>query len=68
MSKIKIVGNRSAMRPTSWEEANIWLKTIRDLRGNKKICHTGVYKFKTFKEADQWMYKMIAKNSLEIQP
>jgi len=67
MSKIKLLGLRSEKIPSSWKEVNEWLNTIRQLRGNKKICPTGVYKFKTFEEANQWMYQMIAKNSLEIQ-
>lgn len=65
MSKVKIIGSRSGKISPSWKESNIWLNTIRELRSNKKICPTGVYRFKTFKEAEQWMYEMIAKNSLE---
>ena len=68
MSKVKIIGRRSGEIDPSPEESNAWLNTIKQLRGNKGICPRGVYKFKTFEEANQWMYRMIAKSSLEILP
>ena len=66
MSKIKIVGRRSGETKSSPEEANVLLNTIRQLRGSKGICPRGVYEFKTFEEANEWMYEMIAKSSLGI--
>ena len=46
-------------------EADSWLKTVGRLRCTKKVCKKGLYKFKTFVEADQWMETMIAHNSQE---
>lgn len=46
-------------------EADNWLNTVGMLRCTKKVCKKGIYKFKTFEEADQWMETMIIRNSLE---
>jgi hypothetical protein len=46
-------------------EADEWLNTVRKLRCTKKVCRKGLYKFKTFEEADQWMETMIVHNSQE---
>ncbi|HEX9973177.1 MAG TPA: hypothetical protein VGD14_13990 [bacterium] len=50
---IKILGRRRQAIGASWEDANRWLHTIADLRKGKKICPKGVYRFKTFEEADE---------------
>lgn len=63
-SKIKVVGKRSGQIAPTLENAEILLQTMRQLRGGKGICPRGVYRFKTFKEADEWMMKMIARSSL----
>ena len=68
MLSVKIVGRRSGKIDPSPEASNAWLHTIGQLRGNKGICPRGVYKFKTFEEANQWMYRMIARSSREILP
>jgi hypothetical protein len=60
---IKIVGRRQGF-DTSPQAAATWLKTINELRGNYGICPRGVYKFKTFEEADQWMLQMLVRSSL----
>ena len=65
---IKILGRRKQASSPSWEDANRWLHTIADLRQGKGICPRGIYRFKSFEEADEWMTRMLAKSSLEIQP
>lgn len=65
--KIKILGRRRQPPKPSWQEANRWLHTIAHLRGGKGICPKGVFRFKSFEEADEWMIKMLAKNSLETR-
>jgi hypothetical protein len=45
-------------------EADQWLKTVQELRGGKKVCRKGLYKFRTFEEADQWMEEMILSSSI----
>lgn len=66
-SKIKIVGRRSGQFNPSPENANVLLHTMRELRGGRGICPCGVYRFKTFEEAHEWMIKMIAKSTLASQ-
>lgn len=65
---LKILGRRRQDINPSWEDANRWLHTITQLRQEKGICPRGVYRFKTFEEADEWMNRMLAKSSLEIRP
>lgn len=62
--KIKIVGKRSGKIAPTLENATILIDTMRQLRGGRGICPRGVYRFKTFEEADEWMLKMIAQSSL----
>lgn len=63
-SKIKIVGKRSGKIAPTLENVTILIDTMRQLRGGRGICPRGVYRFKTFEEADEWMLKMIARSSL----
>ncbi|MCI0697811.1 hypothetical protein L0337_38160 [candidate division KSB1 bacterium] len=63
-SKIKIVGKRSGKIAPTLENVTILIDTMRQLRGGRGICPRGVYRFKTFEEADEWMLKMIAQSSL----
>ena len=71
MIKEKRVGKRKSndeiILPDSKisSEADKWLNTVGMLRCTKKVCRKGVYKFKTFEEADQWMETMIVNNSQE---
>lgn len=74
MIKEKRVGKRKSneefILPDSKinSEADEWLNTVGRLRCTKKVCKKGIYKFKTFEEADQWMETMIALNSQESLP
>lgn len=71
MNKEKRIGKRKNMEesilPYSQitSEADKLLNTVGMLRCTKKVCKKGIYKFKTFEEADQWMETMIVRNSLE---
>ncbi len=49
-------------------EADQWLKTVQRLRHARGVCKKGLYKFRTFEEADQWMEMMILSSTLESQP
>ncbi len=55
----KVVGRRSA-GPTSIEDADRLLRTAWALRGTDKLVPRGVYRFKTFEEANTWMTRMMA--------
>jgi ribosomal protein L19E len=59
----KQIGKRKGISPEQ-SAANKWLKTVRALRRGKGICRKGIYKFKTFGEADQWMEEMILSSSI----
>jgi len=69
--KQKHIGKRKSfdegVMPASMiaSESDKWLKTVQRLRCTQKVCKKGVYKFKTFEEADQWMEAMILHNSQE---
>jgi hypothetical protein len=71
MNKEKRIGKRKNIEEYSLpnseitSEADKWLNTVGMLRCTKKVCKKGIYKFKTFEEADQWMETMIVHNSLE---
>jgi len=66
--KIKIVGRRSGKTAPTLENANTLLKTMQQLRGGVGICPRGVYRFKTFEEADEWMIKMLAQSTRASRP
>jgi hypothetical protein len=69
MYKEKRVGKRKSIEEFNQSAAKIalnadqWLRTVSILRCTKRVCKKGIYKFKTFEEADRWMEKMILMNS-----
>lgn len=65
-SEMKIVGRRTRTVVTP-ETANQWLHTIRELSGDRPICPRGVYRFKSFEEADQWLMRMLVTSILETR-
>lgn len=54
----KTVGRRGGSDPLS--DAAILLRTIRRLH-TTPLCPKGVFRFKTFEEADEWALRMMAK-------
>jgi hypothetical protein len=66
-SRMKIVGKRSGQFAPSPENANVLQNTMRQLRRGKGLCPRGVYRFKSFEEAHEWMIKMIAQSTRESQ-
>ncbi len=63
----KRIGKRKGWN-SSPEEADRWLKTVHQLRGGMGVCKRGLYKFRTFEEADQWMGMVILNSIRESQP
>jgi hypothetical protein len=63
----KRIGKRKGWN-SSPEEADRWQKTVHQLRGGIGVCKRGLYKFKTFEEADQWMEMMILSSTRESRP
>ena len=51
---MKVLGKRREEVPGSVEDTAAWLRTVRQLRGGKGLCPVGVYRFRTFEEAEQW--------------
>lgn len=58
---MKVVGKRRHDAPSSIDDTRQLLKTAWALRGTDKIAPAGVYRFKTFEEADAWMIRAMAK-------
>lgn len=56
---MKVVTKRKG-RENPIEDARILQKTLNQIRGDALVPR-GVYRFKTFEEADEWMTKMIAR-------
>ena len=70
---IKEVGKRKQINSfTSLEkilsQADSLLTTVRDLRSFKGVCKKGLYRFRTFEEADQWMERMVSTDTQEARP
>jgi hypothetical protein len=61
MAKVKIIGKRKKSS-LSFEDINNFLKAISALRGEKPFIPKGVYRFKTFEEAQDWTMDMITKS------
>lgn len=59
---VKVVGRRSP-DGRSLEDADRLLRTAWALRGDEALVPTGVYRFRSFEEADEWMTRMIARTS-----
>lgn len=57
---MKVVGKRRHDGPSSIEDTRQLLKTAWALRGTDKIGPKGVYRFKSFEEADAWMTREMA--------
>lgn len=56
----KTVGRRR-IEPRGLEDADRLLRTAWALRGTEKLVPRGLYRFKTFEEADTWMTAMMAR-------
>ena len=57
---MKVIGRKG--KPTvNLEIANDFLKLMRTLRGVRPFIPKGVWRFKTFEEADAWTLRMITR-------
>ena len=59
----KVAGKRSFTCGSGVEANDDFFRLVSSLRGNKPFVPRGVYRFKTFKESDDWMIKMMARTS-----
>ena len=63
-SKYKNVGHRggdTSVMPvgTRLRQADTLQRTVLRLRGTNRVCRRGLFRFRTFEEADEWMEAMI---------
>ena len=57
---MKVVG-RKGQPKVNVETANGFLKMVATVRGNRPYMPKGVWRFKTFEEADAWKLEMITR-------
>jgi hypothetical protein len=57
--EMKILSRKRSGIKKGLEAANGFLKLVLSLRGIKKFFPKGIYRFKTFQEADAWSLKMM---------
>ena len=62
---MKVVGHRKPLK-VDVISFNDMQKTVNNLRAGRGLAPKGVYRFKTFAEADEWLTRMMAKNSLHV--
>ncbi len=67
--KIKIVGNRKPPVVDIFSpEWDAYLDLMWSLRQDKTFIPRGVYKFKTFEEANEWAEKMVLGEKPTVAP
>lgn len=59
---MKIFGRKGKPK-VNLETANGFLKLMRTLRGTRPFIPKGVFRFKTFEEADAWNLQMMTRRS-----
>lgn len=64
---VKVVGRRKIGRTTSLEDADRLLRTAWAIRGTDKLVPKGLYRFRTFEEADEWMKQMMASTYVRLR-
>ena len=57
---MKVVGKRIVHSPDVWEGVRQLTETSERLRGSAALVPRGVYRFRTFEEAHEWMMEKIA--------
>ena len=60
---MKVVGHRKPLK-VDVISFNDMQKTVNTLRAGRGLAPKGVYRFKTFAEADAWLIRMMAESSL----
>jgi hypothetical protein len=59
MPSIKILGQRQ--NRGAWAEADRLMRTVISLRKNRPFIPKGIHRFRSFKEANQWAIRMMAR-------
>ena len=58
--RMKTVGDRKVDAVDVWESVRQLTETAERLRGTRALVPRGVYRFRTFCEADEWMMEKMA--------
>jgi hypothetical protein len=61
----KTVGRRPERERLSAAEAAAWQEQVARWNPGHALCDKGVFRFKTFEEADRWMTDQIAQKARE---
>jgi hypothetical protein len=61
----KTVGHRPDRWRVTSAEAAAWQEQVAAWNPGRALCDKGVYRFRTFEEADRWMIEQIAKKARE---
>lgn len=61
----KTVGRRPERWRVTSAEAAAWQEQVAAWHPGRALCDKGVYRFRTFEEADRWMTEQIAKKARE---
>lgn len=65
---MKIVGKMRGPKKGFSEELNKFFQLIIEFRKDKIFIPKGVFRFKTFEEAEKWRYKMLRGKHPDLQP
>jgi hypothetical protein len=64
---MKVIGRQKKMR-AGLEAMNGLLELAIELRGHKPFAPRGIYRFKSYEEADEWRMKMLTRASVDRLP
>ena len=63
---MKVVGRRQTGLATP-EDTDQLLRTAWAIRGTDKLVPRGLYRFRSFEEADEWMTRMMARTYVRLR-
>jgi len=64
---IKITGRLTGHKKGFSEELNKFFQLIIEFRKDKVFIPKGIYRFKTFEEAEKWHHRMLRGKSPDLQ-
>ena len=67
MQPVKVVGRRRESERATSAEAFAWQTRAATLFGRRPLCARGVFRFRTFEEAEEWMQMQMARNARAVR-
>lgn len=64
---MKIIGRKTKHEKGFSKELNKFFQTVIEFRKDKIFIPKGIFRFKTFEEAEQWRHKMLRGKSPDHQ-